>query len=340
MLPELAHVRKSRRRLKTGAGDLAAAVRCPPVVSQGKWVAGTAAGRAASYAVGMKGAGSPVSAARAASAITAPQYGPTVSPLGPIPVAIHSRSTPRAGPSNGKPSKPTGRRPTRADSRMASCTLREPLRGTGSDDSGPDHDNLWHDATVSSRVLPGSPELQSEVPGVSSVRREGISAWAPCRTAMTDRIEGIVERRIREAQERGAFDNLPGAGKPLGDRGGPRDENWWLRQYLLREGLSGVPFLPPALALRKEVEELPALVAALSTEAQVRVAVGALNDRILSALRKPVEGPSMTVMQVVLEVVLLQWRLSRTGARTVPVVVQDAATTSTSRRRRWWFRRS
>ncbi len=157
---------------------------------------------------------------------------------------------------------------------------------------------------------------------------------------MTDRIEGIVERRIREAQERGAFDNLPGAGKPLGDRGGSRDENWWLRQYLLREGLSGVPFLPPALALRKEVEELPALVAALSTEAQVRVAVGALNDRILAALRKPVEGPSMTVMQVQVEVVLLQWRLSRTGARTVPVVVQDAATTSTSRRRRWWFRRS
>ena len=42
--------------------------------------------------MGMKGAGSPVSAARAASAITAPQYGLTVSPLGPIPVAIHSRS--------------------------------------------------------------------------------------------------------------------------------------------------------------------------------------------------------------------------------------------------------
>src|SRR3978361_673076 len=93
-------------------------------------------------------------------------------------------------------------------------------------------------------------------------------------------IDGIVERQIRDAQQRGLFDNLPGAGRPLGDIGGRRDEDWWLRQYLLRDGVSGMPFLPPAPARRKEVEDLPTVVAALDTEAKVRAVVTRLNTRI------------------------------------------------------------
>lgn len=147
-----------------------------------------------------------------------------------------------------------------------------------------------------------------------------------------NRIEGIVERQIREAQERGAFDNLPGAGRPLADLGGPHDENWWLHQYLLREGINGVPFLPPALALRKEAEDLPGTVAGLTSEAQVRAVVGRLNDRILQALKKPVEGPSMTMMALDVDAVVLAWR----SARAVPSPVPEPAAGSRSRT---WFRR-
>ena len=128
-------------------------------------------------------------------------------------------------------------------------------------------------------------------------------------------IQGIVERQILQAQARGAFDNLPGAGRPLPDSGGPHDENWWLAQHLLREGVSGAAFLPPALALRKEVEDLPDRVRLLPTEAQVRLAVDRLNDRILDALRKPGEGPPVTVMAVDVEEIVLGWRFARIARR-------------------------
>ena len=128
-------------------------------------------------------------------------------------------------------------------------------------------------------------------------------------------VEAMVERQIRQALDRGLFDNLPGAGRPLRNLGGPRDENWWLRQYLLREGVSGAAFLPPALALRKEVEDLPGAVQMFTTEAQVRAAVGHLNARILDALRKPAQGPPMTVMQVDVEAIVFGWRISRIARR-------------------------
>ena len=44
------------------------------------------------------------------------------------------------------------------------------------------------------------------------------------------RWESPVEKAIREAQERGEFDDLPGAGKPLKDLGDPDDPLWWLRR--------------------------------------------------------------------------------------------------------------
>ena len=66
--------------------------------------------------------------------------------------------------------------------------------------------------------------------------------------------ESLIERQIREAQERGEFDNLPGAGKPLPGRGEPYDENWWIKDLVRREELAGVA--PTSLRIRKEVEEL------------------------------------------------------------------------------------
>jgi hypothetical protein len=57
-----------------------------------------------------------------------------------------------------------------------------------------------------------------------------------------------VERKIREAAERGAFDNLPGAGKPIPDLDTPHDELWWIKRKLREEGLA---HLPPTIALRK-----------------------------------------------------------------------------------------
>lgn len=43
-----------------------------------------------------------------------------------------------------------------------------------------------------------------------------------------------VERQIREAIERGEFDHLPGAGKPLPDVDRQYDPAWWAKRWVAR----------------------------------------------------------------------------------------------------------
>ena len=49
--------------------------------------------------------------------------------------------------------------------------------------------------------------------------------------------ESWIDRQIREAQERGEFDNLRGAGKPIKGLGGREDENWWIKGLIERENM-------------------------------------------------------------------------------------------------------
>ena len=51
-------------------------------------------------------------------------------------------------------------------------------------------------------------------------------------------IRHIAEQRIQDAAEAGAFDNLPGKGKPLADVDEPYDENWWIRKWTRRQNIS------------------------------------------------------------------------------------------------------
>jgi DnaJ-like protein len=81
--------------------------------------------------------------------------------------------------------------------------------------------------------------------------------------------ESSIDRQMREATERGEFDNLPGLGKPLADHGEEYDDDWWVKDWLRREG-AAAGVIPPTLALRREVEDLAASVDRLATEAEVR----------------------------------------------------------------------
>ena len=65
-----------------------------------------------------------------------------------------------------------------------------------------------------------------------------------------------VDHQLRLAMERGEFDNLPGAGKPIKDLGAQHDPDWWIKRLVEREKITGV--LPPALQLRKDDAELDA----------------------------------------------------------------------------------
>jgi hypothetical protein len=120
--------------------------------------------------------------------------------------------------------------------------------------------------------------------------------------------ESWVDQQIREAQERGEFENLPGSGKPLPDVDEPYDELWWVKQKLAREGLS---FLPPTLALRKEAEDALAAASTAPTEADVRRIVLDINEKIRKSLREPTQGPPLNLLPYDVEDVVTDWRERR-----------------------------
>ncbi|MGW0173795.1 DnaJ family domain-containing protein [Rhodococcus sp. NPDC003322] len=122
--------------------------------------------------------------------------------------------------------------------------------------------------------------------------------------------ESWVERQIRLAQERGEFDNLAGAGKPLPPID-DSDELWWVKRKLAAEGLSTEALLPPSLQLRREVERLSDVVADLPTEQAVREAVADLNRRIADYLRAP-SVPVVPVHKVDADRAVAAWRARRT----------------------------
>jgi hypothetical protein len=145
--------------------------------------------------------------------------------------------------------------------------------------------------------------------------------------------ESWIDKQIREATERGEFDNLPGAGKPLPGADTPYDGDWWLKDHLRREGTPGDSLLPTPLRLRKEIQLLPEAVRALPHERAVREVVADINDRVRAWWRSS-SGPQVHVGLVDVEVVLDGWRAGRPVAE--PLVEPVVAV---SRRRRWWRRR-
>jgi DnaJ-like protein len=147
--------------------------------------------------------------------------------------------------------------------------------------------------------------------------------------------ETWVDRQIREGQERGAFDNLPGAGKPIPGLDKPFDMDRWVADWARREGLSTEAMLPEPLRLRKEIERLPDVIRDLRSEQAVREVVEDLNQRIRDAIRRP-SGPQLVVASVDTDKVVEQWRASRpeVSAGTDP----PAAGEEPPRRVRWWRR--
>ena len=150
-----------------------------------------------------------------------------------------------------------------------------------------------------------------------------------------------VDQRINEAEEQGAFENLPGAGKPLPRRAEADDGQAWLQEYLRREGVSAEDLLPTPLKLRKEVERLAGLVQDLPSEQEVREIVAELNRRIIDWRRIPV-GPPVFVPLVNEEKMVSTWRDGQSVTPTAPSPASAGGETrhTTSPRPRWWHRLS
>ena len=122
--------------------------------------------------------------------------------------------------------------------------------------------------------------------------------------------ETWIDTQIRVATEAGAFDNLPGAGKPLPNLGQEHDPLWWVKQLVQREQIS---MLPPSLELLRKVETELAAIEKLHDEATVRHRVTALNVEIAKINATAVEGPPTRLGTLDVDQVLARWRRARSA---------------------------
>ena len=120
--------------------------------------------------------------------------------------------------------------------------------------------------------------------------------------------ESFTERRIREAQAEGAFENLPGFGRPIPDIDQPLDENWWVREKLRREQINA---LPPILEARLEVEKALAAIRDLTSEHQVRRRLERVNEIVRRAHFSHIAGPAEGVQPLDVEAEVARWSAGR-----------------------------
>jgi Domain of unknown function (DUF1992) len=122
--------------------------------------------------------------------------------------------------------------------------------------------------------------------------------------------ETWIDAQIRVATEQGAFDNLPGAGKPLPNLDQTYDPLWWVKQLVQREQVS---MLPPSLELLRKVETEFATIEKLHDEAIVRSRVAALNVEIAKVNATVVEGPPTRLGTLDVDQVVARWRRARSA---------------------------
>jgi hypothetical protein len=91
-------------------------------------------------------------------------------------------------------------------------------------------------------------------------------------------LERLAEERIREAMERGEFDDLPHAGKPL-----PQESTEFVPEdlRLAFKLLKDAGFLPPEMELRKEIVTLKELLSTVEDDAEREKLGRRINDLVL-----------------------------------------------------------
>jgi len=115
--------------------------------------------------------------------------------------------------------------------------------------------------------------------------REPSNPFAPAR-------EALIDRQIREAQEKGAFDGLPYQGErlPLEDDSAAGD---WALAYRM---LKGAKFAPPWIETDKEVRALLARRGAVFARASLASAIGRRRDE--AELRQIVKAANEAIFRL------------------------------------------
>jgi hypothetical protein len=177
-------------------------------------------------------------------------------------------------------------------------------------------------------AIPGGPGA-SDVPAAE--KPEGDNAG---QTTMEQHAH-FVEMSIQQAIRRGEFDDLPGAGKPLKNLNQIHDPDWWIRQKIENEKLTGLG--PPALTLRTENAGLDDRIDSATTEKQVRELLEDFNKRVVHARRQLQGGPPVVTPPRDIDAEVASWR-SRREARSAAAEQQrlaaEAALAAMTRRER------
>lgn len=134
-----------------------------------------------------------------------------------------------------------------------------------------------------------------------------------------------MDKQIREATEKGQFDNLPGAGEPLAGMSGPDDELWWVHKLMHREGLVQ---LPPSLQLRKNVEHAISRARAATSAASCSQMIEVINAQIYEAIRTPMSGPPHNLVPFDVEFEIVLWH--KRNARPVTTAQADSRQSGTT----------
>ena len=147
-----------------------------------------------------------------------------------------------------------------------------------------------------------------------------------------------VDQQIRVAMERGEFDNLPGAGKPIEGLDRDHDPDWWLNKLIEREQ---IVMLPPSVQLRKDDAALDEALDRLVREDDVRREVADFNARVLRARYSPQDGqPPLVTMPRNVDATVTAWTARRDERRTAAIArCAGSSSQEPPARHRWWHRR-
>jgi hypothetical protein len=90
--------------------------------------------------------------------------------------------------------------------------------------------------------------------------------------------EKIVEERIRQAQKKGEFDNLPGSGKPLKFE----DDSYIMQELRLAfKILKNADCIPPEIELKKEINHMEDLLSKMDDTAEKYRTIKKINFLIM-----------------------------------------------------------
>ena len=97
--------------------------------------------------------------------------------------------------------------------------------------------------------------------------------------------ESVQDRLIREAMERGEFDDLPGAGRPL-DLSDAEVPDWWVKRKL-REAGDTSALAPAEIQLRRQRAQLLAELPNHPSDAAADAAVAEFNALVKAQRLRP-----------------------------------------------------